>query len=295
MYGYISLYFHPTEEERITYLNYYCGMCHNLKKNYGNIYRPTIIKEVVLFAMMQNEAKNIEQFKCPFMRFQKRYKPKNDNYLDKYSDLNMLIIYGKLLDYKYEGHKIADFFLKKMDKKIKNKFDSDFLKKYSDLIKEQSKIEEYSEDMDELARPSEKILEQILELYFPGKENYILSNTIGYLIYLIDSIYDFKKDIKRHKFNAIKRVYKVNTLQELTENDKEKILTTFDICAKIILENYNIFTEYNEYLVKKLLAFSLRHHRAEITKLIVGGGKDYEKRNDGKLKKGKNKQFVFKI
>lgn len=294
MYGYISLYFHPTEDERKKYLNYYCGICHNLKKNYGNIYRPTIIKEVVLFAMMQNEAKDIEEFKCPLMRFQKRYKPINDNFLDKYSDLNLLIIYGKILDYKYEGHKIANYFINKMEDKIYDKFDEKFLVEYSNLIKEQSEIEKYSEDMDELARPSEKILEKILEIYFPGKENYILSNTIGYLIYLIDSVYDFKKDLKRNKFNAIKRVYKVNDLKKLDEESKDEILTTYDICAKIILENYHVFTEYNQHLVKKLLAFSLRNHRMELTKLIVGGGND-EKRNNGKLKKGKNKQFVFKL
>ncbi|MGM0639827.1 MAG: DUF5685 family protein [Thermotogota bacterium] len=294
MYGYISLYFHPNEEERKTYLNYYCGLCHNLKKNYGNIFRPTIIKEVVLFAMMQNEANEIKEFKCPLMRFQKRYKPYHDGYLDKYSDLNLLIIYGKILDYKFEGHKIADYFLKKIEDKIYDKFDLKFLVEYADLIKDQSEIEKYSEDMDELARPSEKILEKILEIYFPDKENYILSNTIGYLIYLIDSIYDFEKDIKRNKFNAIKRVYKVNSIKELNEKDIEEILTTYDICAKIIMENYQVFTEYNHHLVKKLLAFSLRHHRMEVTKLIVGGGNS-EKRNNGKLKKGKNKQFIFKL
>jgi hypothetical protein len=294
MYGYISLYFHPNDDERKTYLNYYCGLCHNLKKNYGNIYRPTIIKEVVLFAMMQNEATEIEEFKCPIMRFQKRYKPKNDSYMDKYGDLNILIIYGKLLDYKYEGHKIAGYFLKNIENKIQDKFDKDFLDEYSDLIKEQSEIEKYSEDMDELARPSEKILEKILDLYFPDKENYILANTIGYLIYLIDSVYDFEKDKRRNNFNAIRRVYKVDNLMDLKEEDKEKILTIFDICAKIIIENYEIFTDFNHHLVKKLLAFSLRNHRIEITKLIVGGG-EHEERNDGKLKKRKDKQIVFKL
>lgn len=294
MYGYISLYFQPNEEERKKYLNYYCGICHNLKKNYGNIYRPTIIKEVVLFAMMQNETKDIEEFRCPFMRFQKRYKPKNDSYLDKYSDLNMLIIYGKLLDYKFEGYKIVDYFLKNIENKIKDKFDKDFLDEYANLIKEQSEIEKYSEDMDELARPSEKILEKILDLYFPEKENYILANTIGYLIYLIDSIYDFKKDKKRKSFNAIKRVYKIDDLMDLKEEDKEKILTIFDICAKIIIENYETFTDYNQHLVKKLLSFSLRNHRIEITKLIVGSDEN-EKRDNRRLKKRENKQFVFKI
>jgi len=294
MYGYISLYFHPSDEERKKYLNYYCGLCHNLKKNYGNIYRPTIIKEVVLFAMMQNEFKEIEEFKCPLMRFQKRYKPIQDDFLDKYSDLNLLIIYGKILDYKFEGHKIAEYFLKKIESRIIDKYDDKFLKEYSNLIKEQSEIEKYSENMDELARPSEKILEKILEIYFPGKENYILSNTIGYLIYLIDSIYDFKKDTKRNKFNALKRVYKINKLEDLDDSSKDEILTTYDICAKIILENYHEFTEYNHHLVKKLLSFSLRNHRMEITKLIVGGGND-EKRNNGKIKRRKNQQFVFKL
>jgi hypothetical protein len=294
MYGYISLYFHPNDDERKIYLNYYCGLCHNLKKNYGNIYRPTIVKEVVLFSMMQNKAAEIEEFRCPFMRFQKRYKPKNDSYLDRYSDLNILIIYGKLLDYKFEGHKIAGYFLKNIENKIKCKFDKDFLDEYAYLIKEQSEIEKYSEDMDELARPSEKILEKILDLYFPEKENYILANTIGYLIYLIDSIYDFKKDKRRNNFNAIKRVYKVDDLMDLKEEDKEKILTIFDICAKIIIENYETFTDFNHHLVKKLLSFSLRNHRIEITKSIVGG-EEYEKRNDRKLKKRKNKQIVFKL
>ena len=47
MYGYISIYFQPTDEELKSYLYYYCGLCHSLKGDLGVIYRPFIIREVV--------------------------------------------------------------------------------------------------------------------------------------------------------------------------------------------------------------------------------------------------------
>jgi hypothetical protein len=270
MYGYISIYFKPSEEERRNYLYHYCGMCHNLKANFGNLYRPTIIKEVVLFSIMQNETKDIKEFKCPWMKFGTRYRPNQMEFLDKYSYLNLLIIYGKLIDYKLEGYPISLKFLKKIKEKLSNEYDNNFLCEYEKLMEYQDEIEKSRLDIDFYAKPTQLLMNLLFKKFF-NAQNATLPVSIGTLIYIVDSIYDFSKDIKRKKFNAISNSFNIKDLQELEINDKERLLFTYDLCSMDIMEEYEKYTLHNKHLVKKLLSFSINYHRYKITSILNGG------------------------
>ncbi|BBE31926.1 hypothetical protein OSSY52_20670 [Tepiditoga spiralis] len=292
MYGYISLYFKPNDEERKKYLYYYCGICHSLKKNFGNIYRPTIIKEVVLFAMMNEEYKDISEFRCTWMHFGKRYKPNNLSILDKYSYLNMLIIYGKLLDYKFEGTPIPNNYIKKLKNKLLKEFDEQLIEEYEFYLKKQDKIEKKLLDLDEYAKPSQELTKIMMKNYFKDIEDTV-PISIGMLIYLVDSIYDFKKDLKKKKFNAIRASFNVKKIENLKNEEKKRILFTYDICAKEIIENSDKLSKFNKYLVKKLLTFSFQFHRIEITKILMGVDKNENKKNiDGR---GKLQKIILRI
>lgn len=292
MYGYISLYFKPNEEERKKYLYYYCGLCHSLKNNFGNLYRPTIIKEVVLFAMMNEEYKDIKEFRCTWMHFGKRYRPINISVLDKYAYLNMLIVYGKLLDYKLEGAPIPNNYIKKIKNKLLKEFDEHLLSQYEAFLKKQDEVEQETLDFDDYAKPSQELTKIIMRTYFKDIKSTV-PISIGMLIYLIDSIYDFKKDLKKKKFNAIRQAFQVNKIETLKEEEKKRLLFTYDICAKEIIENSDNLSKVNKHLTKKLLTFSFQFHRVEITKILMGVDKNEDKK--GINGRGKLQKIILKI
>lgn len=296
MYGYLSIYFTPTEEERKNYLYYYCGLCHSLKENLGECYRLTTIKEVVFFSMLNNPVESINEFRCPYVGFKKRVKPASNSFMTPYAYLNLLIIYGKLLDYNLEGKLVPKKVLKKLESKLFEYFDSKIIKEYNHLLMKQQKVEEQNLDLDDYAKPSQEIMEMLFEKFFPQRFPATMPIVTAYLIYLVDSVYDFHKDIKKGNFNAIASSFGVTKLEELTQDQKERILFTYDLCSKEFAENIEEIANFNSFLVKKLATFSLIYHRNSVTKILDGGKKDERATNHSRTnKKGRVQKPVFKI
>jgi len=296
MYGYISIYFTPTEEERKSYLYYYCGLCHSLKENLGEFYRLTTVKEVVFFSMLNNPLENINEFRCPYVGLKKRFKPENNSFMTPYAYLNLLIIYGKLLDYNLEGKLVPKKILKKLEAKLFEYFDSKTINEYKHLLKMQQKVEEQNLDLDDYAKPSQEIMEMLFEKFFPQRYPATMPIVTAYLLYLVDSVYDFNKDIKKRNFNSIASSFGVKKLDELTQDQKERILFTYDLCSKEFLENVEEVANFNKHLVKKLATFSLIYHRNSVTKILDGGEIDERATNHSRAnKKGRVQKPIFKI
>jgi len=294
MYGYSSMFFNPSEEERKKYLFYYCGICHSLKKYFGNIYRFTIVKEVVLFAMMQKDYTNNLTFRCPWMRYQKKQKPYNDDYLKDYAYLNVLLIYGKLIDYTQENTKIPKNVIIKIRNKMTEYYGEDFIKKYEIYLEEQNETEKKKADFDEYAYISSKIVSHIFERYFGNTES-ALPTAMGTIVYLIDAVEDFSKDRFFHKFNGINNSFETEKLENLQKEDKNRIIFTYDICTKEIIENIEAYSIYNKDFVKKILSFSFAHYRIYITEKIHLEDEKNGKRYTGNDKKRKIQGTLFKI
>lgn len=296
MFGYISIYFQPTKKEIESYLYYYCGLCHILKQKFGETYRPIIIREVVFFSMIKNPMQKFNTFRCPYTFFKERYKPVDITFLEPYSYLNLLIIYGKLLDYKLEGVSIPLKIVNKIKNLLITFFDEKFLTEYESLLKRQDEIEKQKLDLDEYAKPSQEVMNLIFKSFFTNGYPETMPIVTANLVYLLDSIYDFKKDIKRHKFNALNSSFGISEIKFLTEDQKERLLFTYDICAKEFMENLQNIAEFNIHFSKKLATFSLIYHRNEITNILYGGKKHGKPNNVTKLyKKWGFQKPVFKI
>lgn len=268
MYGYLGLNFKANKEEILTYSYYYCGICFSLKENFGDIYRISIIKEVVLFAMMKNDIVNPEPLRCLFSSFKKRLKPNSNNFFQEYAYLNVLIIYGKLLDYKLEKKKIPLPNLKKIRNKLKYMYSEDFLRNYENLIKDQYYIELSKKDLDDYMKPSQNIMKLIFSLYFKNNDIDEIAVAAGTLVYLIDALYDFKKDKISNNFNAIRSSFKINKLDKMNKYFKDRIIFTYDICSMKILHNYLNITTNNNNLVKKTIVNSLKYHRNKVCNIL---------------------------
>lgn len=296
MYGYLSIYFHPTDEEKKTYLYYYCGLCHSLKEQFGIIYRPLIIKEIVFFMMLKNPIISIEEFKCPFVTFKTRYKPEEIDFIEPYSYLNILIIYGKIIDYKSENIPVPQKLINTVRGELLSYFDETFLETFESFINLQQEVENLNVDLDDYANPSIKIMKCLFQKFFPAGYPESLPIVTGYLIYMLDSIYDFDRDIKRNKFNAIAQAFKVNNIIHLEENQKARLLFTYDLCAKELMDKIDELANYNNHLCTKMASFSLIYHRNIINQILNGGKYNERTTNYSRLHKPRRFQKpVFKL
>ena len=160
----------------------------------------------------------------------------------------------------------------------------------------QQRVEQLSLDLDEYAKPSIKIMELLFQKFFSDSYLDVIPIIIAYLVYMLDSIYDFERDIKRKKFNAISQAFNVNNILNLEKDQKERLLFTYDLCAKELIEKIDFFAEYNNHLSKKIASFSLIYHREKITHILNGGKSHEQPKNYSKLPKTRRLQKpVFKL
>jgi hypothetical protein len=186
--------------------------------------------------------------------------------------------------------------LKKLETKLLEQFDPMTINEYKHLLKMQQRVEEQNLDLDDYAKPSQGITEMLFEKFFPQGYPATMPVVTAYLIYLVDSVYDFNKDIKNNKFNSIASSFGVKKLDDLSQDQKERILFTYDLCSKEFLENIEDVANFNKHLVKKLATFSLIYHRNSVTKILDGGKKDERATNHSRANKKRRVQKpIFKI
>lgn len=275
MYGYISLYFKPNPEERKNYISHYCSMCHSLKNEFGNIYRMFIIREVSFFSILKIEfdENNIKKIKCPWVGFKERYIYNDLTLFKEFSYLNAFIIYGKLYDKIYDSHlEKMRIIINRLRKKIVNYYGENFIIEYEKILEEQFKLEKKVLDLENYFMPSIKIIQMIVKkhgLNLPKEFSYY----VGTLTYLFDALYDFEKDLKRKNFNPISIIYKINSLKDLSNKDKEYIDFIIDYSIKKILDIFEKSQIKNKHFAKKLFSFSALYHKSKIEEFFIDNNK----------------------
>ncbi|KAF2956388.1 DUF5685 family protein [Marinitoga sp. 38H-ov] len=271
MYGYISLYFKPNKYEQINYISHYCSMCHSLKKEFGNMYRMFIIREVSFFSLIKIEFNNkkIRKINCPWVGFKERYVYNDLEVFKEFSYLNNLIIYGKLYDKLYDSNMSKyKILITGLRKKLMNYYGLDFIIKYESILDKQFEIEKNYLPLEEYFKPSINIIKLILEkhdLNVPEEFSFY----VGTLLYLLDAIYDFNKDIKKKNFNPIFTVYNINDLHKLHKEDKEFLDFIIDFSIKKIISILEKSDIKNKHFAKKLFSFSAIYHKSKIDKLFL--------------------------
>lgn len=204
---------------------YYCGLCHSIKKHFGNLPRMTLNYDMTFLAILLDgltkEKNNMKAIRCPAHITIKRPIVLDNNALEFAANMNVSLVYFKLLDDVNDDRDLKSKALITMLSPYKKKFNSkvnelnkiieDNLKKLSEL--ETNKNFSY---IDEICEPFSVIVGKILEFY-PHEINndsketrnnlYKLGYGLGKWIYLIDALDDLKEDIEKNKFNPINYLF----------------------------------------------------------------------------------------
>ena len=207
---------------------YYCSICSEIKNKFGNIPRFGLNYDTTFFAILLDglSPKKTKSFASSCVRhpLEKR-KFFYSNAINYSSDLNISLIYYKLLDDKLDNKTILPSLLlkilypyyKKVTFKNIDNILNENLTKLHTIEKNSSK---YS--LDEICHPFSDIIGRILKEY-PYEINedntltrnnlYSFGYSFGKWIYLIDALDDLKSDMQSNiSFNPIEKSFNINNL-----------------------------------------------------------------------------------
>lgn len=259
---------------------YYCGLCYEIKKNFGNIPRITLNYDMTFLAVLIDSLNdndlNLNEIRCLFHPIYKRTLLYNSNALSYASFMNISLTYYKLLDDAEDDcslkSKLEAFFLLQYKKKFPKSINSINTKIKINLSTLSSLEKNKSfNSIDEICNPFSTLVGYIFKdyPYTLKDDSYTLRNTLytlgyslGKWIYLIDALDDLKDDMKKNKFNPINFLYNKNNLTytELIKLIKPKMEFLILSCACCCKDNLSKLILYkNQDILKNTLELGLIH------------------------------------
>ncbi|OOB77309.1 MAG: hypothetical protein BEN18_10595 [Epulopiscium sp. Nuni2H_MBin001] len=230
MFGYVR----PLKEElKIReydgFKSYYCGLCHHIKKDYGDIPRFTLSYDVttmgILLDALGPSSAMVKKKTCISRPVTKFPTIQNNLALKYASTVNVLLAYYKLLDDVDDEDDLKSKalalsfkpYLKNVPKELK--FLNKVIKENLAQLHRLESTQTFS-SLDEIAHPFANLVGSIVKLYpYPLRKDsrslranlYTFGYKLGKWIYLIDALDDFESDTEQGKFNALYCLYKNDT------------------------------------------------------------------------------------
>ncbi len=231
MFGYVTPLKSELKFKEFEYFrSYYCGLCNEIKREYGNIPRFCLNYDLTFIGFLldglYSTPLNLDSIKCLRHPNKKIIITKQTNALNYCANLSILLFDYKLTDNikddKSIKSKIFKFLLSSSSKKSLLKLES-LSDKISNNITILSNLENSKQisSLDEITHPFSDIMGSIL-LNFPykfeddseilRKNLYSLGYFIGKWIYLIDALDDLIEDMDNNNFNPYNVLYNSNSL-----------------------------------------------------------------------------------
>ncbi len=203
-----------------TFKSYYCSLCHEIKKNYGNIPRIALNLDTTFMSIILDGLSitnyDIQKKICILHPTEKKLIMKSNPSITYASHITMILTHNKIID---DINDENNLFLKailpifnKYMKKLPHNLNP-LIKIIKNGLEDLKKLEASRKNfsIDEFAHPFANIVKNIfgfyLEINNSDKNHLIYIENIGYnlgkWIYIIDAFDDIEKDFKNKSFNPI--------------------------------------------------------------------------------------------
>lgn len=221
-----------------TYRRKYCGICKQLGKDYGFVYRAITSYDIVFLALsLENfeEATKPVKFRCP-MNPLKKININISEYVMEYAalinyHLAILKLQDDVIDEKSLLKKLALklFMCNPRYKNIKNKFEEE-LAVISKLMEEVNTLERINANFDLLSNSFGEFFAEIFRLFFhhykmnfleSWDDFYSLCFNFGKWIYIMDAYDDYIEDNKSNDFNLLNNIMQEDNFPNKIEAHKK--------------------------------------------------------------------------
>ena len=272
MFGYVTICEPELKVKDLKkYKAYYCGLCRVLKEEYGFMGQMTLTYDmtfaIILLSSLYESVADLETHRCKVHPVKKQMMLKNE--ITSYAAaMNVLLAYYHLDDDWQDDRKISSFMSKSMIRgKVKKIIDK--YPRQSEAIRtslaELSLCErDNSTDIDRTAGCFGRLMEELL-LYREDMWEKSLRKMgffLGKFIYLMDAYEDLPEDLKKDKYNPLRKIYAEPEYEErirqilcmmiaesTAEFERLPCLVDVDILRNILYDG--VWSRYNKIQMKK--------------------------------------------
>lgn len=202
-----------TDEQKLRFRSFYCGMCRTLKERYGNIERLTLSNDMTFLALVLSalyEPKEISGIGRCLPHPIKAREYARTPFMEYAADLNVALAYHKCRDNWYDDKNPASAAASAALKRA-------YRKACSYQAEKCRVIEEWMRENAEYERsgrceidPPMNMTGRMMGMLFAYQDDvwaenlYRMGEALGRFIYFMDAYEDLPKDLKKKKFNPLR-------------------------------------------------------------------------------------------
>ena len=267
MFGYVT----PDKpnmymKDYVLFRAYYCGLCHSMKKESGQVARLTVNYDVAFIAAffhdLTGEKREIVRKGC-VLNPKKRPVIADTPLMREIARLNLILAGLKIADDKADGEKsiLRRFAFARKIKKARKRAPE--LASFADECLEKQLAEEKSGAfLNAAAEPFADMMRKVFRR-LAGEKASPAVEKIGYLlgkyVYFMDALDDYDEDRKRNRFNAFYRTFGAASFAELKKEKGEDLAFIMEDLVKGVEEAYReVNMGENEGVVTNTLWYGLR-------------------------------------
>ncbi|ADL69728.1 DUF5685 family protein [Thermoanaerobacterium thermosaccharolyticum] len=258
MFGYVKPYKPEMKiKDYDVFKAYYCGLCKEIGRRYGETSRLTLNYELTYLAIflsgLSDEEIDIKLESCIANPLKKKPIIKENPFVKYSADMNAILVYYKFIDDKADGKATASSFLEVLFRKQFKKSYKLHTEKAQNIRKHLETLQNLEKgkcsSVDESAEPFANILREVFlyENLDIDEKDYKKVEEIAYhlgrYIYILDAYNDLKGDIKNGNYNPFIYQYNLtdkngeielnNTLKEINEWTKFNLTFTLSTIVKL--------------------------------------------------------------
>lgn len=226
MFGYVNINkLELKVREYYQYKGYYCGLCHSLKKHYGQISRMTLNYDmtflIILLTSLYEVENEVTLARCMVHPTNKQKVIVNS--ISEYAaSMNVLLSYYKCIDNWMDERDAKSIVYAKLLKKAFNKAKKTYPNKAKIIIEQLKKLQRLEkancEDIDEVSEVFGTLMSELAVYKEDQWASYLraVGYYLGKYIYLLDAYDDLEEDIKKERYNPL-MTYNKNDLDDFID------------------------------------------------------------------------------
>ncbi|HEY8423369.1 MAG TPA: DUF5685 family protein [Clostridia bacterium] len=276
MYGYVTpdkskLY----NKDFLLYRAFYCGVCKETAKNYGNLPRFATNYDIaflgVFFHAYLNVLPEFINQNCVLNPFVKKHIVKSSGLLKDITDLNILLAYHKVLDDKIDSGGIKSNIILGILKKHYHKSSANLpeadaiirtqYERLRELEKQNcSSVDKTADCFAVMLRDSALAIIKKHNGDFQSQPLQDFLYNLGKLVYLLDALDDLAEDYKSKNYNPLlARFGNFKTKEQFINDNKSDLDFIFNITINKTIENFNSLSiQEGKDLLGNIIRFGLR-------------------------------------
>ena len=194
------------------YRSFYCGLCHTLKREFGELSRFTLNYDMTFLAILLTglyEPDTIQEQKVCILHPLHKYCMYRNEYIDYAAQMTIVLTYLKCADNWHDEHSYSSYTYQKVLKhkyeKVREKY-PDKVKVIEESLRQIGELEDQNNfDLDLLSSLTGKFMAEIVCYKHDEWEVQLrkMADYLGRFIYLLDAYDDYEEDIKKQCFNPL--------------------------------------------------------------------------------------------